>query len=393
MDNPSHRLTPLPPAPVLYRALVERDSSFEGLFLAAIRTTGIFCRPTCAARKPKRENVEFFATASEALHRGYRPCLRCEPLNLGGPVPKLLTKLRAMVEAAPEKRIRDRDLEGLGIDPSTARRQFQRHHGMTFQAYQRARRMGLALRQVQAGAGVLETGMAQGYESSSGFWAAFRGVFGEAPSRAQGLRALAASWLETPLGPMLAIADEEGLCLLEFVDRRGLEREIAVLRKRRRAVVVPGDNPQLARTARWLEDYFAGRPEGERPKLQLLGSEFERAVWSELARIEPGHTRSYAEMARALGRPSAVRAVGRANGRNVIALVVPCHRVIGADGKLVGYGGGLWRKQWLLAHECAAQPSSPAPSSPASSAASAGSESRAGWPPPKVRTGPPSSSA
>jgi AraC family transcriptional regulator of adaptative response/methylated-DNA-[protein]-cysteine methyltransferase len=332
---------------------VDRDSSYEGLFFAGIKTTGIFCRPTCPARKPLEENVEFFATASEALFRGYRACKRCRPLDRGRPVPEVLLRLRALIDASPGKKRSDRDLAELGIDPSTARRQFLRHYGMTFHAYQRARRMGLALRKVQEGAAVLETGLAQGYESASGFWSAFRSVFGEPPARAGVVNCLLASWLETPLGPMLALADDRGLCMLEFVDRRGLEREIAELRRRTRSVVVPGVHPILERTERWVEAYYTGRHDAPEPALQYLGSDFECDVWRELRNIPRGATRSYAEVARELERPSAVRAIGRANGRNRVALLIPCHRVIGADGKLVGYGGGVWRKEWLLRHEAA----------------------------------------
>jgi len=141
----------LPPSEMMYRALVDRDSSFEGIFYAGVRTTGIFCRPTCSAKKPARENVDFFSTPSEALHGGYRPCLRCNPMDPEKRVPQLIERLRAEVERAPDGRLTDKELAALSIDPSTARRQFKRHYGMTFQAYHRARRMGLALREVQKG--------------------------------------------------------------------------------------------------------------------------------------------------------------------------------------------------------------------------------------------------
>ena len=146
----------LPPSDTMYRALVNRDSSFEGIFFVGVRTTGIFCRPTCSAKKPARVNVDFFATPSEALHGGYRPCLRCRPMDPGERPPKLIEQLRAEVERAPGGRLTDKELAALSIDPSTARRQFKRHYGMTFQAYHRARRMGLALREVRRGSRVDE---------------------------------------------------------------------------------------------------------------------------------------------------------------------------------------------------------------------------------------------
>src|SRR5438132_3711538 len=163
----------LPPAETMYRALVNRDPSFEGIFFVGVRTTGIFCRPTCTAKKPARENVDFFATPSEALGVGYRPCLRCHPTELQQRAPKLIERLRTEVERAPGGRLTDKELAAMSIDPSTARRQFKRHYGMTFQAYHRARRIGVALRDVRRGARVDEAKNGSGFESDSGFRDAF----------------------------------------------------------------------------------------------------------------------------------------------------------------------------------------------------------------------------
>ncbi|PYK17642.1 MAG: hypothetical protein DME55_09395, partial [Verrucomicrobia bacterium] len=168
----------LPPTETMYRALLNRDSSFEGIFFVGVRTTGIFCRPTCAAKKPAPENVDFFASPSEAVERGYRPCLRCHPMDPNGHPPKLIERLRAEVERAPGGRLTDKELAALAIDPSTARRQFKRHYGMTFQAYHRARRMGLALSQVRQGGRVDKARNGSGFESESGFREAFTKIFG-----------------------------------------------------------------------------------------------------------------------------------------------------------------------------------------------------------------------
>src|ERR1044071_9511072 len=159
----------LPPADAMYRALLNRDSSFEGIFFVGVRTTGIFCRPTCPAKKPARTNVDFFATASEALHGGYRPCLRCRPMDRSERLPKLIEQLQMEVERAPGGRLTDKELAALSIDPSTARRQFKRHYGMTFQAYHRARRIGLALSQVRQCDRVDQARNGSGFESESGF--------------------------------------------------------------------------------------------------------------------------------------------------------------------------------------------------------------------------------
>src|SRR6516225_4213448 len=198
----------LPPAETMYRALVNRDPSFEGIFYIGVRTTGIFCRPTCSAKKPARENVDFFATSSDALESGYRPCLRCHPLDPSARPPKLIERLRVEVERAPGGRLTDKELAALSIDPSTARRQFKRHYGMTFQAYHRARRMGLALSHVRKRGRVDEARTGSGFESESGFREAFTKIFGESPTAAKGRPPLFAERIDTPLGAMIAVADD-----------------------------------------------------------------------------------------------------------------------------------------------------------------------------------------
>ena len=344
----------LPPPETMYRALVNRDSSFEGIFYIGVRTTGIFCRPTCTAKKPARENVDFFATPSDALGSGYRPCLRCHPLDPNARPPKLIERLRSEVERAPGGRLTDKELAAMAIDPSTARRQFKRHYGMTFQAYYRARRMGLALTDVRRGRRVDEARNGSGFESESGFREAFTKIFGEPPTRLKQARTrgpLVAERIDTPLGAMIAVADDLGLRLLEFIDRRATERELAILRRRLRTNVVPGEHRHLAATRKQLADYFSGENLEFDIPLAPVGSQFQLRAWKILQSIPVGETRSYSWMAKRLGDENARRAVGRANGTNMICIVIPCHRVIRADGTLCGYGGGLWRKKWLLDHE------------------------------------------
>ncbi len=341
----------LPSTAEMYRALVERDQSFEGLFYACVRTTGIFCRPTCHARKPKRENVEFAPTIQEALHRGYRPCQVCAPMSGGPSAPNWLAPLLDEIKQHPDARLGDHDLRERGLDPVQVRRTFKRGFGMTFQAYQRACRLGTAMKSLHAGAPTIDAGLDAGFESDSGFRDAFARVFGDTPGRARDKALLTATWVESPLGPMLAVAGEAGLELLEFVDRRALETELRALRGRLGAAIVPGDHPILRRTAVQLREYFEGRRRTFDIPLMQRGSPFQTAVWTALREIPYGETRSYTDVARQVGSPSAVRAIGRVNGQNRIAIVVPCHRVIRADGSLCGYGGGKWRKQWLLEHE------------------------------------------
>jgi AraC family transcriptional regulator of adaptative response/methylated-DNA-[protein]-cysteine methyltransferase len=334
-----------------YQALLAKNAEYEGVFYVGVTTTGVFCRPTCPARKPKFEHCEFYATAQEALLASFRPCKRCRPLSHPKQVSELIQLLVKAVEDNPEKRWTDQDFKTLSIDASTARRQFQKRFGMTFVAYARARRMGLAMKQIRSGDAVIDAQLSTGYESSSGFRDAFSRIMGAAPTKSTQQIILKAAWLDTPLGPMLAIADEEKLYLLEFVDRRGLEGEIERLRKRTKAAIVPGETQAIHSIECELKAYFSGDCIAFKTPLFLLGSPFQKRVWEELKKIPCGETLSYGELAVAIGNPSAFRAVAQANGANQFALVIPCHRVINANGELGGYGGGLMRKQWLLNHE------------------------------------------
>jgi AraC family transcriptional regulator of adaptative response/methylated-DNA-[protein]-cysteine methyltransferase len=332
----------------MYQALTRRDSTYEGVFYVGVKTTGIFCRPTCRAKKPRPENVEFFASPTAALHDGYRPCRMCRPMDRVAPPPAVVATLLRAVEEHPERRLADKDLADLGVDPSTARRRFRSYYGMTFQAYQRARRMGLALHQVRAGRPVIDAQLDGGYESPSGFRDAFQRVFGRSPQGAGTAGCLLARRFDTPLGKMLALADDQGLRLLEFVDRRGLENEILRLRRRLKCAVVPGTSVTLETTETQLRRYFAGEQLEFDLPLAPVGSPFQQQVWAALRRIPPGATKSYAQVAAEVGRRGAQRAVGHANGSNMLSIVIPCHRVIASDGTLAGYGGGVWRKRRLL---------------------------------------------
>ncbi|MBK7642316.1 MAG: methylated-DNA--[protein]-cysteine S-methyltransferase [Planctomycetes bacterium] len=332
----------------MWRAFLERDPGFDGLFLAGVRTTGIFCRVTCPARRPLRRNVVFFSGPAQAQSAGFRACKRCKPLEQK---PELVRRLCELVEHSGAARIGEKQLVQLGVDPSTARRQFQRHFGQSFQAWQRAQRLGAGLRSLQRGSRVLEAQLASGFESASGFRSAIERHFGEAPARAARSSSLCVRWVDSPLGTLLLGADSDGLRLVEFAVEQRLAREIAELRESLGAVLVQSRNAHLAAAEKQLGQYFAGERERFELELAPIGTDFERRVWSELRRIPFGQTRAYAEVAARIGRAGAQRAVGTANGRNRLAIVIPCHRVIRGDGTLSGYGGGVARKRWLLEHE------------------------------------------
>ncbi|GHC05110.1 bifunctional transcriptional activator/DNA repair enzyme AdaA [Cerasicoccus arenae] len=331
-----------------YAALVAKNGHYEGVFFAGIKTTGIFCSATCPARKPKRENCEFFDTAQEALLAGYRPCKRCHPMAFPQQESALVRQLIEAVEAEPEKRWSDADFRALGIDSSTVRRQFKKRFGMTFVAYARSRRMGLALQNIRSGEPVIDAQLNAGYESGSGFRVAFSRIMGEAP-QSSSRPLLLAEWLDTPLGPMLALADDKALHLLEFTDRRGLEREIE--RQRKHYAIAPGRTSITDSIEAELKEYYAGKLQRFQTPIHFRGTPFQQTVWQALTTIPYGDTWAYAELAKNVGNPKGFRAVASANGCNQLAIIVPCHRVINADGELGGYAGGLVRKQWLLRHE------------------------------------------
>jgi AraC family transcriptional regulator of adaptative response/methylated-DNA-[protein]-cysteine methyltransferase len=335
-----------------YQALLDKNSNYEGVFYVGVKTTGVFCRPTCPARKPKFKNCEFYQTAQEALLASFRPCKRCRPLSHPNQVSDIVRMLVEAVELTPSKRWKDSDFDALSIDASTARRQFQKRFGMTFVEYARARRLGLAFKQIRNGESVIDAQLNAGFESSSGFRDAFSKIMGAPPSSTKKqIQVLKASWLDTPLGPMVAIASEDALYLLEFVDRRGLEREVERLRQRTKSAIIPGTTAPIVLIEQELKAWFNGTLKTFKTPLFLLGSPFQKSVWEALCRIPYGETRSYLQQATMLCNPSACRAVANANGANQIAIVIPCHRIINSNGELGGYGGGIARKQWLIEHE------------------------------------------
>jgi len=364
-DNQTMAL--LPARREMLQAFQNKAADYDGVFFVAVKTTGIFCRPSCPSR-PRADNVEFFGSIRECLVAGYRPCKRCRPQEANGTPPEWVAELLAQVEAAPEVRLHAGALRALGVTPERARRWFQQYYGMSFVAWCRGHRLAGAFTQIRQGTKLDDAVFDSGFESHSGFREAFRRTFGEAPGRARSHGArLVTKMIDSPLGPLLAGATDEGICLLEYTDRRLLETNMAVLRKRFDCAVVPGEHEWLTRLWRELAEYFSGQRNEFTVPLALRGTPFQEKVWRELRNIPHGKTISYDELARGIGQPTAARAVARANGMNRICILIPCHRVIGKDGSLTGYGGGLWRKRLLLELERAGM----------SAAANAGDHSRA----------------
>lgn len=332
----------------MYQALLDKDASFEGIFIVGVKTTGIFCRPTCTARKPKPGNVEFFTDSKQALSYGYRPCKICHPMQVSGEEPVWLQNLLKEVRSTPNIRLKDYEIRQRGIDPARVRRWFKKHHGMTFQAYLRALRINRAFGLIRHNNKITDIALDSGYDSLSGFNQAFKNIIGNSPTQSQPIQIITLTRLLSPLGPMFAGATEKGICLLEFTDRRMIETQIKRLKKYLNAEFVPGQHPHLTKLNQQLEAYFDGYLEEFTVPLDVPGTVFQTRVWQALKQIPYGNTRSYQQQAEAIGNDKAVRAVAKANGDNRIAIIIPCHRVIGKDGSLTGYGGGIWRKQRLL---------------------------------------------
>ena len=319
--------------------------------LRASISTGIFCLPECKKAPARGAGTQAFENTRDALAAGFRPCKTCTPLLTGIADPPWLIPLMSEVEADPARRWHDHDIDMMGIDSGIVRRWFVANHGFTFHAYTRLRRLGTALRQIQHGEPVTKAVLASGFESEAGFREAFAQVFGNPPSAVDRESSIWINRVVTPLGSMLMGVHDQGLCLLEFAERRMLDTQLKRLSQRMGRVFLPGDHPMMEKVKKELDAYFNGTLRKFTVPLQAPGTEFQESVWAALQSIPYGETRSYAEVAGKIDHGDAVRAVGRANGDNRIAIVIPCHRVVGSDGELTGYGGGLWRKEYLLAME------------------------------------------
>jgi len=328
---------------ILYQALLNRDTTYEARYFVGVKSTGIFCRLTCRAKKPLRQNVTFFDSISSAMQHGYRPCKICQPtLALDAP-PRWVSDLLIQIEKDPGKKWKDQDLRDLNLNPATVRRWFNNNYQMTFQAFARLRRINHAL---QHGGDLLDQSLAAGYESISGYTTAMRN--NNQDKKPMSSNIIHTSHIQTPIGPMLAGVFSNKLCLLEFTDRPMLESNLKTLTSRMNANLLPGHAALFGELKQQLNAYFRGELTEFTVPLEFAGTPFQQKAWQALLEVPYGETRSYLQQAEVVGNKQAVRAVAVANGQNRIAILIPCHRIIGSDGSLTGYGGGLWRKKWLL---------------------------------------------
>jgi AraC family transcriptional regulator of adaptative response/methylated-DNA-[protein]-cysteine methyltransferase len=327
-----------------WAAFERRDRSWDGRVIGAVKTTGIYCKPSCPAKRPKREHVEFFAAAEDARRAGYRPCLRCKPDEVGRDRDAVARAVR-LIEEAEESPSLASLAAAVGYAPHHFQRIFTRDVGVSPAAYARALRAKRAEDALKENGSVTEAIYEAGYSGPSRFYADANERFGMTPSawrdggRGETIRY---AMLDTPLGRMLIAATSRGICRLTFD-----EDESALKRRFPNARIVPADESMAVLISGVLQAVETPAAMPDLP-IDVRGTAFQEAVWRELRRIPAGETRSYAEIAAAVGQPGAVRAVGTANGSNPVAVLVPCHRVIRSDGSLGGYAGGLERKRKLL---------------------------------------------
>src|SRR3954462_949196 len=334
-------------AETAWAAFMRRDRGWGGHVIGAVKTTGIYCKPSCPAKRPKRENVEFFASGKEALAAGYRPCLRCKPDEVGRDR-DAVAKAVKLIEEAEDAPSLAALAEAVGYAPHHFQRIFKRDLGVSPAEYARALRNRRATHALSQNGRVTDAVYDAGYSGPSGFYSDAKQRLGMTPSAwRDGGRGEIIRWthFDSPLGQMLIAATSKGICRLTFDDS-----EASLRRLFPKATILEdaGGLRDLVKGAlAALDSPLAAR---ELP-IDVAGTAFQEAVWRELRKIPPGETRSYAQIAAAIGQPGAVRAVGTANGDNHVAVLIPCHRVIRSDGSLGGYAGGLDRKRKLLAAE------------------------------------------
>jgi AraC family transcriptional regulator of adaptative response/methylated-DNA-[protein]-cysteine methyltransferase len=331
-------------ADTAWAAFMRRDRGWDGRIIGAVKTTGIYCKPSCPAKRPKRENVDFYATGEEARAAGFRPCMRCKPDEVGRDREAVARAVKLIEQAEEAPNLQDL-ADAVGYAPHHFQRLFKRDLGVSPAEYVRALRNKRAETALKANGRVTDAIYDAGYSGPSGFYSDAKERLGMTPSAwRDGGRGETIRWtsFDSPIGPMLIATTSKGICRLTFDDS-----EASLKRLFPRATVVRDDGglKELVEGALTAIEHPAAAPE---LPIDVAGTAFQEKVWRELRKIPLGETRSYAQIAAAIGAPNAVRAVGTANGDNHVAVLIPCHRVIRSDGTLGGYAGGLDRKRQLL---------------------------------------------
>jgi AraC family transcriptional regulator, regulatory protein of adaptative response / methylated-DNA-[protein]-cysteine methyltransferase len=330
-----------------WQIALAKDRRFDGAFVTGVHSTGIYCRPSCPARAPLRKNVHFYGSAADARKAGLRPCKRCSPDTQSAEEACVLAAIAAIRAEGAMTLVALSDLTG--YTPTHFQRLFKRTVGMSPAAFAKALREERVRGALSAGETVTQALLNAGYTGSKQFYAETKGRLGMAPSDwSKGGAGRVVHWavLPTSLGNMLVAATEKGVCCLAFD-----EGEAELRARFPRAELVAAGDDFRALFADVVEAVEQPGPGSAAIPLDVKGTAFQQRVWDALRRIPHGETRSYGELAAALGNPKASRAVGGANGANNVAVLIPCHRVIAADGKLGGYAYGLKIKAELLRRE------------------------------------------
>lgn len=343
----------IPTAQTCWDAVLAHDSAYDGQFWYGVKSTGIFCRPACPSRRPKRENVAFFDSPQAAQAAGYRACLRCQPEKVGAAA-QAVAKAKHLLDTAETEPNLGELAAAVGMSPFHLQRLFKAQLGVSPKQYALSRRSEKLKTHLRRGANITTALYDAGHDSPSTLYAKTTDQLGMTPSHyAKGGagQMIHFSVTESQLGPMLVAATERGLCAVRFGEPEALVTELRA----------EYPKAELREDAAPLQEYMAGieaHLAGQNPALQLptdaAGTEFQHRVWEALRAIPYGETRTYSDIAEALGDPNAVRAVARACATNPVALVVPCHRVVRKGGNLAGYRWGLDRKKKLLEQEAPA---------------------------------------
>lgn len=342
----------MPDAETCWQALTDKDTRFNGLFYFAVRTTGVYCKPSCAARRPRRENVLFFPSGDAAAAAGFRPCRRCRPHD-SDPQAKMVERACRIIEANPDRKLSLAELSAqLGVSAFHLQRTFKKIAGVSPRQYALARNVQQFKKSINEGESVINAMYDAGYGSSSRLYEQANAELGMTPAtyrrRGNGM-AITYTTAQCNLGRLLVATTERGLCAVRLGDSD--EELEAALRAEFNSAEIVKDDDALSQSVAAILNYLEGKQQALELPLDVQATTFQRRVWEALRRIPYGATRSYKEIAAAIGAPRAVRAVARACAANPLALVTPCHRVIATDGRLGGYRWGMERKQRLLARE------------------------------------------
>lgn len=334
-----------------WRQVISRDVRQDGRFVFAVRTTGIYCRPSCPSRRPRRDSVEFFASTRDAERAGYRACLRCKPTQVPEQQ-RYLFRMRQLLDTADETLTLADLSKAVGLSPFHLQRLFKRATGLSPRQYQAARRVQKVKTKLRKGDDVTTALYDAGYSSSSRLYENANQQLGMTPGtyrrRGAGMT-IAFTTVASPLGRMLIAATNRGLCAVRFGDNAAeLEQD---LRREFSAAEVRRDDKGLHPYVDALLASVRGENTSVDLPLDLRATAFQNKVWESLRRIPRGETRSYSDIAREIGAPSAVRAVARACSSNPVAITIPCHRVVRRDGDAAGYRWGIERKRKLLKAE------------------------------------------